>query len=33
MHEMHLRLERYEHLHTHQIYVCSKCGKIKKIKL
>ena len=33
MHEMHLRLETYENFHTRQVWVCWKCGKIKKIKL
>ena len=33
MHEMQLRLEKYEHFHTRQVWICHKCGKIKKIKL
>lgn len=33
MHDMKLVSELYENWHTYQIYVCSKCGKIKKIKL
>lgn len=33
MHNMKLVTEVYEHSHTRQVYVCTKCGKIKKIKL
>lgn len=32
-HEWHLRTEIYENFHTRQVWVCWKCGKIKKIKL
>lgn len=33
MHDMKLVMETYENFHTRQVYICSKCGKIKKIKL
>lgn len=33
MHDMKLITELYENWHTRQVYVCTKCGKIKKIKL
>lgn len=33
MHDMKLASISYENGHTRQIYVCSKCGKIKKIIL
>ena len=33
MHDMKLVRESYENWHTRQIYICSKCGKIKKVKL
>lgn len=33
MHQMYLRLEKYENFHTRQVWVYWKCGKIKKIKL
>ena len=32
-HEWHLRTESYENFHTRQVWICWKCGKIKKIKL
>jgi Fe2+ or Zn2+ uptake regulation protein len=33
MHNMKLVTETYENFHTRQVYVCTKCGKVKKIKL
>lgn len=33
MHDMKLVTDVYENGCTQQIYVCSKCGKIKKVKL
>lgn len=33
MHDMKFVTEKYENFHTRQVYVCTKCGKIKKIKL
>jgi hypothetical protein len=33
MHNMKLVMETYENFHTRQVYICSKCGKIKKITL